>query len=592
MPWIGLAPLFLVAVVLVSTYAGLPPALLCALLSAMTCNILSGQAIGADDLLRLSAFMIGATFVSSLSMARWDAERAAKNANKQLSITLKSIGDAVITTDQQGHVVFMNSIAQSLTGWSNEEATGRSIDEIYHIVDPETRCELETIGKRVLRDNVVLALGEPVQMITRDGTAISIEQVAAPVRNHRGQISGLVIVLRSIPATRAKEANRLLAETIGMLDAVDANLLAIDREQRCAFVSVSTAQLLGYQLHELLGKKLTDLPAFGNLEKALVEPASSNSGKRAILKSGALQSRDGHFIPVQFSHTPLVVAEQFVGIVVTIIDLTEQRRAEEALTRLASIEDSVDEAIIIHTRDGIISSWNRAAERIYGYVEEEVVGRHISIIHPPGYKPELQSLFDRVLQRQRIEPFETVRIRKGGERVFVSINPVLLNESTNEPPCLAQIVTDLTALKKAEEAALQAKSSEVTRRRAVRTLADGASALNGSMGTTAPLAAKITAKTRSSFGPTLIGRSPLMQKLFTTIDRLALTDNSVLITGQTGTGKELVARAIHNKSRRASGPFIDLNCSAIPETLIEAELFGHQRGTFTGAHENRRVQLR
>src|ERR1041385_4859656 len=147
---------------------------------------------------------------------------------------------------------------------------------------------------------------------------------------------------------------------------------------------------------------LTDLPAFGNLEKALVEPASSNSGKRAILKSGALQSRDGHFIPVQFSHTPLVVAEQFVGIVVTIIDLTEQRRAEEALTRLASIEDSVDEAIIIHTRDGIISSWNRAAERIYGYVEEEVVGRHISIIHPPGYKPELQSLFDRVLQRQQI----------------------------------------------------------------------------------------------------------------------------------------------------------------------------------------------
>jgi PAS domain S-box-containing protein len=587
MPWIGLAPLFLVAVVLVSTYAGLPPALLCALLSAVACNILSGQAIGADDLLRLSAFMIGATFVSSLSMARWDAERAAKNANKQLSITLKSIGDAVITTDQQGRVVFMNSIAQSLTGWSNKDATGRSIDEIYHIVDPETRCELETIGKRVLRDNVVLALGEPVQMITRDGTAISIEQVAAPVRNHRGQISGLVVVLRSIPATRVKEANRLLAETIGMLDAVDANLLAIDREQRCAFVSISTAQLLGYQLHELLGKKLTDLPAFGNLEKALLEPASSNSGKRAILKSGALQSRDGHFIPVQFSHTPLVVAEQFVGIVVTIIDLTEQRRAEEALTRLASIEDSVDEAIIIHTGDGIISSWNRAAERIYGYVEEEVVGRHISIIHPPGYKPELQSLFDRVLQRQRIEPFETVRIRKGGERVFVSINPVLLNETANEPPCLAQIVTDLTALKKAEEAALQAKSSELTRRRAVRAVADVTSALNGSMGTTTPLASRITAKTRNSVGPTLIGRSPLMQKLFTTIDRVALTDNSVLITGQTGTGKELVARAIHNKSRRAGGPFIDLNCSAIPETLIEAELFGHQRGTFTGAHENR-----
>ena len=78
-----------------------------------------------------------------------------------------------------------------------------------------------------------------------------------------------------------------------------------------------------------------------------------------------------------------------------------------------------------------------------------------------------------------------------------------------------------------------------------------------------------------------------MQKLFATTDRVAPTDSSILITGATGTGKELIARAIHDKSLRAKGPFVDLNCSAIPETLIEAELFGHQRGTFTGAHENR-----
>ena len=85
----------------------------------------------------------------------------------------------------------------------------------------------------------------------------------------------------------------------------------------------------------------------------------------------------------------------------------------------------------------------------------------------------------------------------------------------------------------------------------------------------------------------LVGQSPVMRKLFSVIERVAPTDASVLITGATGTGKELAARAIHDKSSRRDGAFVDINCSAIPETLIEAELFGHQRGTFTGAHENR-----
>jgi DNA-binding NtrC family response regulator len=94
-------------------------------------------------------------------------------------------------------------------------------------------------------------------------------------------------------------------------------------------------------------------------------------------------------------------------------------------------------------------------------------------------------------------------------------------------------------------------------------------------------------RVNTSKSPTLIGQSPVMKKLFSIIERVAPTDASVLITGATGTGKELAARAIHDMSPRRDNAFVDINCSAIPETLIEAELFGHQRGTFTGAHENR-----
>ncbi|HXN41736.1 MAG TPA: sigma 54-interacting transcriptional regulator, partial [Myxococcaceae bacterium] len=86
----------------------------------------------------------------------------------------------------------------------------------------------------------------------------------------------------------------------------------------------------------------------------------------------------------------------------------------------------------------------------------------------------------------------------------------------------------------------------------------------------------------------MIGQSAVMTRLYSLIRRAAPSDGRVLITGENGTGKELVARAVHLNSRRSEGPFIQLNCAAVPQDLIESELFGHERGAFTGAVSARR----
>jgi len=92
---------------------------------------------------------------------------------------------------------------------------------------------------------------------------------------------------------------------------------------------------------------------------------------------------------------------------------------------------------------------------------------------------------------------------------------------------------------------------------------------------------------RFELGVAIVGQSPAMQEIYKTIGRVAQTDATMLIQGESGTGKELIAKVIHYHSRRWSGPFVALNCSAIPRELLESELFGHERGAFTGATEQR-----
>ena len=594
----AVSPLFFLAVIFSAWYGGLHAGLLSAALSAVACNLFFLSPfysfdLGAGDLLRLTVFMLAAVSVGALTMAHTQLEESAERIKKELAITLKSIGDAVITTDARGKVSLMNSVAQSLTGWSEAEARGRDLREIFQLLDQQSREEADGVVGRVIRDNAVIALGSAVLMVTRDGLEVPVTEIATPLRDHNGGMNGVVLVLRTASNATEKTDHQLLSEKLALLGSVDVPMFALAQDGRCLFITKAATAMLGYHSEELVGREIHEIIRTRNADEADGEGRVEFFGSTyPAAVSGTLLRRNGVSIPVELSIAPILVGDKVSGTVVTIVDLTEHYRAEEALLKFETIANSLEEAVILHTADGVITSWSSGATRLFGYTEDEVMGRHISIIHAPGRKRELQDLFQRVVRREKVEPFETMRIGKGGEQIDVLIRVAALIDPAGQVIGVSQIIADLRDRKGRREVMLPAQASQVAReistpRSPVESFVERTSETIRTPRVSARPQPAVARRNNISLPPRIIGRSPVMQKLFSTVERIAPTEGSVLITGATGTGKELIARAIHHQSPRANGPFVDINCSAMPDTLIEAELFGHQKGTFTGAHEHR-----
>jgi PAS domain S-box-containing protein len=147
---------------------------------------------------------------------RRHAEDALRKQAEWLRVTLSSIGDAVITTDAEGAVMFLNGVAEVLTGWTRDEAAGRPMEEVFSIINEQTRLPAENPVGRVLREGVVVGLANHTLLIAKDGTETPIDDSAAPIRDDEGRIVGVVLVFRDVTERRRQEAiieeQRRLAE--------------------------------------------------------------------------------------------------------------------------------------------------------------------------------------------------------------------------------------------------------------------------------------------------------------------------------------------------------------------------------------------
>ncbi|NOR25515.1 MAG: PAS domain S-box protein, partial [Desulforhopalus sp.] len=223
---------------------------------------------------------------------------------------------------------------------------------------------------------------------------------------------------------------------------------------------------------------------------------------------------------------------------------------------LSRIIDSMADGVFTMDSEGRISSWNPSMERISGYTAQEALGKSCAILHcsrcfGENCPADIQKC--RIFEQEHVEVKECQLRHKDGYDVPVIKNASVVKDEEGKILGVVETVTDVSELNQARQRAEQAalRLGEIHRL------------------------------------DNLIGKSQAMRDVFTAIKAAADSNSTIIIQGESGTGKELVAGAIHFNSTRRDRPLVTVNCSALSESLLESELFGHAKGAYTGALRDR-----
>ncbi len=436
---------------------------------------------------------------------------------------------------------------------------------VFQRIHPEDRNRWKQKFEEALHEKIDTF--DEYRIVLPDGTTKHIQIMRHPVLNDAGDLVKLVGT--AIDITERKRAEEALRTSEAYL----AEGQRLSHTGSWAWSPI-TRQLL-YWSEEMFRIFALDPQEGLPTDEAFWERVHPEERDRTyeLLKKAALQASDyehEHRIMLPdgsvkyihaIGHPVLDEAGTLVKFVGTAMDVTERKRAEEAIRRsekqLRDVIETIPAIAATIGPDGSVEFVNKRYREYTGMSAEEPLGSGWqSAFHPKD--------IDRYMQKRRPalasgNPFEDevrIRDRNGEYRWFLTRVVPLRDEQENVVRWYA-VVMDIDDRKRAEE---RLQHENVVLREEID---------------------------KASMFEEVVGASPAIQAVLSAVTKVAPMDSTVLLTGETGTGKELIARAIHKNSPRSAGAFIAVNCAAIPESLIASELFGHEKGAFTGALQRR-----
>jgi PAS domain S-box-containing protein len=460
---------------------GYRPAVLVAVLGYVACDYLFipprghlelvsvGHAVGA------AAYLFTTTVIITFGEAMRKAQVRASEHGEVLRVTLASIGDAVITTDVEGRVTYLNAVAEELTGWSAADARHQPLDTVFRIVNEDTRRPVDNPALRALNEGVVVGLANHTLLLRKDGGELPIDDSAAPIKDEDGHVSGSVLIFRDVTAQRRREqekASQLLTARLlaSIVESSDDAIISKSLDGVIQSWNAAAERLFGHTAEQAVGRHISLVIPPERLAEEDHIVASLKAGRRVDHMETERLTSDGRLVPVSLTISPLKDdAGNVIGASKIVRDVTERRRAEAERDRFVTLVENSTDFIGICDLDGVPFFVNRAGLDMVGL--ESIDEARRTPVHefffPEDQPRVMDEFFPSVLQAGHGEIEVRFRHFKTGQARWMAYKVLTLPDASGRPAAFATVSQDVTERKRMEDdlRGLAAGLSEASRRK-------------------------------------------------------------------------------------------------------------------------------